>query len=180
MMVLPAKRAVARRDELAERQPARGGERLECAAARRVQACELRSARRAVEPCATGGLEIRRSDRMDEQEDMSRTVRDKRFRCIRHGHPDRSPKQPFQDIDEIAAWSETRRLYAAETRQLAFRAGRPQLAPLRRSLMRAGKPDRELTDVIVRPARGTRPRSRSGRLRRRCEADGLSAALRST
>ncbi len=48
-------------------------------------------------------------DRMDEQEDTSRSVRDKRFRYIRNYHPDRSPMQYCDYPDHLATWREMRR-----------------------------------------------------------------------
>ena len=49
-------------------------------------------------------------DRMDEQEDLSRTVRDRRFRYIRNSHPDRSPMQHCDYPDQLPTWIEMRRL----------------------------------------------------------------------
>lgn len=54
-------------------------------------------------------------DRMDEQPDASRTVRDNRFRYIRHLHPDRSAMGYLYYADHLGTWAELRRLVKEES-----------------------------------------------------------------
>lgn len=86
-------------------------------------------------------------DRMDEQEDASRSVRDRRYRYIRHFHPDRSPMQHCEYPDRLATWQEFRNLYFGESEQLARGENRSLLTPLQRSLVAATKPREELYDL---------------------------------
>jgi arylsulfatase A-like enzyme len=90
-------------------------------------------------------------DRMDEQEDNSRTVRDSRYRYIHHLHPDRSPMQYCSYPDHLATWQELRELYRAEADQLANGEPRDKLTPLQRSLITAAKPEHELYDLLADP-----------------------------
>lgn len=90
-------------------------------------------------------------DRMGELEDMSRTVRDRRFRYIRHFHPDRSPMQHCDYPDRLGTWAEMRRLAQAEAVQLAQGRPRSALTPLQRSLVAACKPAEELYDIAADP-----------------------------
>lgn len=90
-------------------------------------------------------------DRMDEQEDTSRTVRDARYRYIRNFHPDRSPMQHCDYPDHLATWTEFRRLAFTEASQLG-RGERPdQLTPVQRSIVAASKPREELYDLVDDP-----------------------------
>lgn len=90
-------------------------------------------------------------DRMDEQEDASRTVRDARYRYIRHLHPDRSPMQHCEYPDRSATWRELRRLASEEAGQLARGEARDRLTTLQRSVLAPSKPAEELYDVLTDP-----------------------------
>lgn len=90
-------------------------------------------------------------DRMDEAEDTSRTVRDARYRYIRHYHPDRSGMPHIQYPDRLATWSELRRLHSEEAKQLARGLLPGHLTPLQRSLVAASRPSEELYDVVADP-----------------------------
>jgi uncharacterized sulfatase len=88
---------------------------------------------------------------MDEAEDTSRTVRDTRYRYIRHYHPDRSAMQHTQYPDHLATWGELRQLHSEEARQLATGQLPDLLTPLQRSLVAASRPAEELYDVAADP-----------------------------
>ena len=91
-------------------------------------------------------------DRMGEQEDTSRSIRDRRFRYTRHLHPDRSPMGHCEYPDHLATWAELRRLYAQEApQQLAFGEPPSVLTDLQRSIVAASKPLEELYDVEADP-----------------------------
>lgn len=90
-------------------------------------------------------------DRMDEAEDTSRTVRDSRYRYIRHYHPDRSGMQHTQYPDHLQTWAELRRLHSEEARQLAAGQLPDLLTPLQRSLVAASRAAEELYDVVADP-----------------------------
>lgn len=90
-------------------------------------------------------------DRMDEAEDMSRTVRDARYRYIRHYHPDRSAMQHTQYPDHLETWAEFRELAAQEANQLGSGAAPDRLTELQRSVVAAGRPQEELYEVIEDP-----------------------------
>lgn len=97
-------------------------------------------------PYAFGGR-----DRMDEQVDTSRTVRDERFRYVRHMHPDRSPMQYNEYADRTTTWQELRALAAAEGRQLAAGEEPGILTPLQRTVVAASKPAEQLYDIAADP-----------------------------
>lgn len=90
-------------------------------------------------------------DRMDESEDTSRTVRDKRYRYVRNFHPDRSPMPHIDYPDHTATWAELRRLRGEEARQLACGEPPSLLTELQRSLMAASKTEEELYDLEQDP-----------------------------
>ena len=90
-------------------------------------------------------------DRMDEQEDASRTVRDERYRYIRHLHPDRSGMQYCYYPDHLDTWAEMRRLTAEEGRQLSLGTLPDQLTPLQRGLTSPAKGAAELYDLQADP-----------------------------
>ncbi|WP_242633540.1 sulfatase [Arthrobacter sp. S39] len=90
-------------------------------------------------------------DRMDEAEDMSRTVRDVRYRYIRHYHPDRSGMEHLQYADGLATWAEFRALASREAGQLGRGLKPDLLTDLQRSVVAAGRPAEELYDVIADP-----------------------------
>jgi N-sulfoglucosamine sulfohydrolase len=98
------------------------------------------------------GYVVSARDRMGEQEDTSRSIRDRRFRYTRHLHPDRSPMGHCEYPDHLATWAELRRLYAQEAQQqLAFGEPPSVLTDLQRSIVAASKPDEELYDVEADP-----------------------------
>ncbi|MCU1437045.1 MAG: sulfatase [Naasia sp.] len=89
--------------------------------------------------------------RIDEQEDDSLTVRDQRFRYVRHAHPDRSPMQHSEYPDRFATWRELRALAFADAQAIAGGvAGRVLDAP-QRSVLAAGRPAEELFDLEADP-----------------------------
>jgi uncharacterized sulfatase len=90
-------------------------------------------------------------DRMDEQEDLSRTVRDERYRYIRHHHPDRSFMPYHHYADHLGTWQELRRLAFEEAGQLGRGHVPDRLTPLQRSLVAASKASEELYDVTRDP-----------------------------
>jgi uncharacterized sulfatase len=98
------------------------------------------------------GYVVSARDRMGEQEDTSRSVRDARFRYTRHLHPDRSSMQHCDYPDHLATWAELRRLHAAEAQtQLSRGVPASLLTSLQRSVVAAGKPAEELYDITVDP-----------------------------
>ena len=90
-------------------------------------------------------------DRMDEQEDTVRTVRDARYRYIRNLHPDRSAMQHHQYADHLHTWADLRRLHFAEAGMLATGALPDVLTPLQRSLLAPGRAAEELYDLVADP-----------------------------
>lgn len=90
-------------------------------------------------------------DRMDEQRDSSRTVRDRRYRLIHHRHPDRAPMQHQYFAEKFATWRDLRRAVNDEARSRA--AGEPphSLTPLQRRTTGESKPQFELYDVLADP-----------------------------
>lgn len=90
-------------------------------------------------------------DRMDEQEDMVRTVRDARYRYIRNAHPDRSGMQHCRYPDALPTWSEMRRLAFEEA--AARGVGEPEslLTQLQRSVIASTKPSEMLFDITLDP-----------------------------
>lgn len=90
-------------------------------------------------------------DRMNEAHDRSRTVRDHRFRYIRHDHPDRPLLQHSHYADQFSSWKEFRRL-AADEDQLRGQGQVPDLlTPVQRRLVAPGKPEEELYDILADP-----------------------------
>jgi len=90
-------------------------------------------------------------DRMDEQEDGARTVRDRRYRYIRNLHPDRSGMQHADYADHYPTWREFRRLRFEEAGEIG-QGGRPTLlSPLQRSVIASTKPADELYDLVEDP-----------------------------
>lgn len=90
-------------------------------------------------------------DRMDEQRDSSRTVRDSRYRYIRHRHPDRSAFQYQHYADQFPTWKELRRAVNDEARQRAAGEVPDALSPLQRRATAERKPRHELYDVQADP-----------------------------
>lgn len=90
-------------------------------------------------------------DRMDEQQDAARTVRDDRYRYIRNLHPDRSELGHHEYADHLGTWQEFRRLAAEEAGQLA-RGERPDLlTDVQRAIVAPSKPAEELYDISADP-----------------------------
>lgn len=90
-------------------------------------------------------------DRMDEQEDTIRTVRDARFRYIRNYHPDRSGMQHHEYADRMATWQEFRRLFFEEA-TMRGRGELPNLlTPAQRRVIASSKPSEELYDLLADP-----------------------------
>ena len=101
--------------------------------------------------CAPNEYVFGARDRIDEQVDASLTVRDERFRYIRHAHPDRSAMQHSEYPDRFSTWRELRRLAFEEAQQIA-RGGRPDLLDAaQRSIAAPSKPAEELYDVRADP-----------------------------
>jgi len=90
-------------------------------------------------------------DRTGDQEDMSRSVRDRRYRYIRHWHPDRSPMQHCDYPDHLWTWAELRRLGSVEAGQRARGDRRSALSPVQRQLIAPAKPVEELYDMVDDP-----------------------------
>jgi N-sulfoglucosamine sulfohydrolase len=89
-------------------------------------------------------------DRMDEQEDTIRTVRDARFRYIRNYHPDRPAMQHHEYADQFSTWKELRRLCFEEANQLARGEVPDRLTPAQRSVL-STKPEEQLYDLHSDP-----------------------------
>ncbi|HWQ15300.1 MAG TPA: sulfatase [Roseiflexaceae bacterium] len=90
-------------------------------------------------------------DRMDEQEDTIRTVRDGRFRYIRNYHPDRPAMQHLEYADCLPTWRELRRLHFEEA-TLRGRGETPGLlTPAQRRVLASSRPEEELYDVRADP-----------------------------
>ena len=89
--------------------------------------------------------------RIDEQEDDSLTVRDARFRYVRHSHPDRSPMQHSTYPDRFATWKELRELAFEDAMDVARGRSAWRLGPAQRSVLAAGRPREELYDHAVDP-----------------------------
>ncbi|NQX10438.1 sulfatase [Microbacteriaceae bacterium VKM Ac-2855] len=98
-----------------------------------------------------GGYAFGGRDRMDEQHDSTRTVRDERYRYIRHRHPDRSGFQLQHFSEKFATWRELRRLVNDEARSLAAGEEPHALTPLQRRVTAPSKPAEELYDIASDP-----------------------------
>jgi N-sulfoglucosamine sulfohydrolase len=90
-------------------------------------------------------------DRMDEQEDTSRTVRDERFRYIRNYHPDRALMQHNEYADRLSTWRELRKLASEEAQQRGQGQSPDRLTALQRRLTAPCKPVEELYDILSDP-----------------------------
>ncbi len=84
--------------------------------------------------------------RIDEQEDASLTVRDRRYRYVRHAHPDRSPMQHSEYPDKFVTWREFRRLAFADSDAVAKGLPERHLSPIQRAVLAPGRPPEELYD----------------------------------
>ncbi|WP_217376624.1 sulfatase family protein [Paenarthrobacter ureafaciens] len=90
-------------------------------------------------------------DRMDEAEDTSRTVRDARFRYIRHFHPDRAALPHTSYPDQLATWIELRNLAKQEASQMGRGEPRTLFTDLQRTLVASSKPEEEMYDIAADP-----------------------------
>lgn len=89
--------------------------------------------------------------RIDEQEDDSLTVRDRRYRYIRHAHPDRSGMQHSTYPDRFVTWRELRELAFADADALAKGLPADRLTGPQRAILAPGRPAEELYDHEVDP-----------------------------
>jgi uncharacterized sulfatase len=89
--------------------------------------------------------------RIDEQEDASLTVRDARYRYVRHAHPDRSPMQHSAYPERFVTWRELRDLAFADADALARGLPAEHLTEAQRSIFAAGRPPEELYDLQADP-----------------------------
>jgi uncharacterized sulfatase len=90
-------------------------------------------------------------DRMDEQEDTSRTVRDERFRYIRNYHPDRPYFQHNEYAEHMATWQELRQMRFKESQLLSQGENHHLLNETQRQFLAAHKPAEELYDLANDP-----------------------------
>lgn len=90
-------------------------------------------------------------DRMDEQEDTMRTVRDSRFRYIRNYHPDRPYMQHHEYAEHMTTWQELRRLRFEEATMLGRGEAPNLMTPAQRQFLASAKPAEELYDVEADP-----------------------------
>ncbi|WP_456284770.1 sulfatase [Microbacterium sp. JZ70] len=90
-------------------------------------------------------------DRMDEQRDRSRTVRDRRYRYVRHSHPDRSPFQLQHFAERFTTWRDLRTRVNDEARQRAAGLPEDRLTPVQRRMTAPVKPAEELYDIEADP-----------------------------
>lgn len=78
-------------------------------------------------------------DRMMEDVDIIRTVRDQRYRYIRNYRPDH-PEMAYQHYpDQFVTWSEFRRLFYEESQQIGNGELPTRLTPLQRSVVAGSK-----------------------------------------
>lgn len=90
-------------------------------------------------------------DRQGEAEDQSRTVRDKRFRYIRHFHPDKPAMIHTQYPDAFPTWAAFRARASKEAQQRAVGHTPSAMTPLQRSVVAQSKPVEELYDILADP-----------------------------
>lgn len=90
-------------------------------------------------------------DRQGEADDRSRTVRDARFRYIRHFFPDKPAMIHTEYPDRLPTWAAFRRLASDECQQRA-RGERPSaMTAVQRAVVAQSKPAEELYDVLADP-----------------------------
>jgi uncharacterized sulfatase len=89
-------------------------------------------------------------DRMDETEDMVRSVMGKRYHYIRNFHPDRPYFQYLDYLEEMPTMKEMRRLYKDHMNALDPKYGKA-LTPAQLLFMGPSKPPEELYDVTDDP-----------------------------
>jgi uncharacterized sulfatase len=89
--------------------------------------------------------------RIDEQHDASLTVRDHRYRYIRHAHPDRSPMQHSAYPERFSTWQELRRLAFEDAKAIARGEPADHLTDVQRSTYLAGRCPEELYDLLSDP-----------------------------
>lgn len=90
-------------------------------------------------------------DRMDTAADRTRTVRDERFRYIRHSYPDRPLMQHIEYPDALGSWKELRHLHHQEAQLRGAGEDVQLMTPLQRSVVAPNKPAEELYDVQADP-----------------------------
>lgn len=103
------------------------------------------------QPLAPNACTFGARSRIDEQEDDSLTVRDARFRYIRHAHPDRSPMQHSTYPDRFATWRELRELAFADAVAIAHGSAERALGDAQRSILAPGRPLEQLFDLWADP-----------------------------
>ncbi|WP_349428113.1 sulfatase [Microbacterium sp. LWS13-1.2] len=101
--------------------------------------------------CVQGAYAYGGRDRMDEQRDSTRTVRDERYRYIRHRHPDRPPMQQLYFAEKFPTWKQLRQFVNDEARQLAAGETPDRMTGLQRRTTGACKPVHELYDISTDP-----------------------------
>ncbi|GAA3641180.1 hypothetical protein GCM10022200_26170 [Microbacterium awajiense] len=106
------------------------------------------------------GLAFGARDRMMDDEDTSRTVRDVQYRYTRHLHPDRSPLQYGKYPDQFPPTRQLRQMRYAEARQLADGELPSLLSPPQRRLVATTKDPEELYDLVADPHQTTNLASR--------------------
>lgn len=126
-------------------------------------------ARREVPPFVIGAR-----DRMDEQEDTVRTVREGRFRYVRNLHRDRPPMQHCHYPDALATWAELRELAFMEATQRGSGDQPNHLTEAQRTLVTPRKPAELLFDTEADPHEMT---DLAGDPRHRQDLDRLRGAL---
>jgi len=89
-------------------------------------------------------------DRMDEAEDMMRSVMGKRFHYIRNFHPDRPYAMYIDYLEQMPTMQEWRRLFKDHMNALDAMYGKA-LNPAQLLFMAPKKPPEELYDVIADP-----------------------------
>lgn len=89
-------------------------------------------------------------DRMDEAEDMMRSVMGKRFHYIRNFHPDRPYAMYIDYLEQMPTMQEWRRLFKDHMNALDPMYGKA-LSPAQLLFMAPTKPPEELYDVIADP-----------------------------
>ncbi|MEJ1154596.1 sulfatase [Microbacterium marmarense] len=101
------------------------------------------------------GLAFGARDRMMDDEDTSRTVRDDRYRYIRHMHPDRSPMQFGKYPDQFPPTQRLRMMKYAEARQVADGELPSLLTEPQRRLVATTKEPEEFYDLVNDPHQTT-------------------------
>ncbi|HXH33573.1 MAG TPA: sulfatase [Plantibacter sp.] len=90
-------------------------------------------------------------DRQGEAEDRSRTVRDVRFRYIRHDFPDKPAMIHTEYADRFSTWARFRSLASDECQQRARGEVPSAMTEVQRAVVAQSKPTEELYDVRADP-----------------------------